>query len=113
VVWTNYLLPTSWYKMADYMVLVRWRKSSVASKYKSEFTFRAPDGIEQISKTLFVRRCTEDLRQVSENSALHVGQHCTLYVQLLQMLWRSYTAVWVAGTMYCVQTGHFSSINNF
>ena len=87
-------------------------KSSVASKYKSEFTFRAPNGIEQISKTLFVRRYNEDLRQVSEKSALHVGQHWTLYLQLLQMLWASVHSC-MGGTMYCMHTGHFSFINNF
>jgi hypothetical protein len=54
-------------------------KSSVASKYKSEFTFRVPNGIEQISEALFVRLYTEYLRQVSENSAQHVGQHWTLF----------------------------------
>jgi hypothetical protein len=60
--------------------------SSEVSKYKCEFTFRAANNIEQISKILFVRGYSEDLRQVPENSALHVGQHWTLYLQLLQML---------------------------
>ena len=34
--------------------------SSEASKYKCEFTLRAANGVEQISKTLFVRSYTED-----------------------------------------------------
>ena len=34
--------------------------SSEASKYKCEFTLRAANGIEQISKTLFVRGYSED-----------------------------------------------------
>jgi hypothetical protein len=84
-------------------------KSSVASKYKSEFTFRAPNGIEKISKTLFVRRYTGDLRQVSEHWALHVGQHWTVYLQLLQMLWPIIHSC-MGGTMCCMYTGHFNFI---
>ena len=34
--------------------------SSEASKYKCEFTLRAANGIEQISKTFLVRSSTED-----------------------------------------------------
>jgi hypothetical protein len=34
--------------------------SSEASKYKCEFTLRAANGIEQISKTLFVRGYSEE-----------------------------------------------------
>ena len=80
-------------------------KSSVASKYKSEFTFRAANGIEEISKILFVRRYTDDLKQVSENSAQHVGQHWTLSFHLLQMLWL-FVQSFMGGTMYCMHTGH-------
>jgi hypothetical protein len=38
--------------------------SSEASKYKCEFTLRAPNGIEQISKTVFVRSYTEDIETI-------------------------------------------------
>ena len=38
--------------------------SSEASKYKCEFTLRAPNGIEQISKTLFVRSYSEDFEKI-------------------------------------------------
>ena len=38
--------------------------SSEASKYKCEFTLRAANGIEQISKTLFVRGYSEDFETI-------------------------------------------------
>ena len=38
--------------------------NSEASKYKCEFTLRAPNGIEQISKTLFVRSYSEDFEKI-------------------------------------------------
>ena len=38
--------------------------SSEASKYKCEFTLRAANGIEQISKTLFVRSYLEDFEKI-------------------------------------------------
>ena len=85
-------------------------KSSVASKCKSKFTFRAPNGTEEISKTLFIRRYREDLRQVSENSAQRVGKQWSLFLQLLQILWPFIHSL-MGGIMYCTSTGHFSSIN--
>jgi E3 ubiquitin-protein ligase SIAH1 len=38
--------------------------SSEASKYKSEFTLRAANGIEQVSKIFFVRSFTEDFETI-------------------------------------------------
>jgi hypothetical protein len=41
--------------------------SSEASKYKSEFTLRAENGVEKISKTLFVRSFTEDWETIFDS----------------------------------------------
>ena len=47
---------------------------------------------------------------VSKISARHVGQHWTLSVQLLQMLW-PFLHSFMGGTMYCVHTGHSRSFS--
>jgi hypothetical protein len=49
--------------------------SSDASKYKGEFTLRAANGIEQISKTLFVRSNTENWKtSFSSGKCLRLGE---------------------------------------
>jgi hypothetical protein len=70
---TNY----QWMQNGRFYVVVQVTgKRSVASKYKSEFTLRAANGIEEISKIFFVRIYTEDF-DISFNSGkclcLHEG----------------------------------------
>jgi len=46
---------------------------------------------------------------ITENSALHVGQHWTLSLRLLQKLW-PFVHIFMGGTMYCMHTGHSRSL---
>jgi len=58
---------TYYFKKRDgrYWAAVQLIGTSIeASKYKSEFTLRAANGIEQVSKTFFVRSFTEDFETI-------------------------------------------------
>ena len=47
---------------------------------------------------------------VSKNLALHVGQHVTLCLHLMQMLW-PFVHSFMGGTIYTMHTGHSRSLN--
>jgi hypothetical protein len=47
---------------------------------------------------------------IVENAAQDVGQHWTVSVQLLQILWH-FVHSFMGGTVYSMHTGHFSSLS--